>query len=100
MVGAYSLNNSFLDLWILVVFGVFGYGLRKLEVDASPLVVALVLGPMMERTLRQSLFLTRGSLVELVSRPLTAVILLVALAALVGPPLVRLARRARTAAVA
>lgn len=79
LVGAFSLNNSFLDLWILVVFGVFGYALRKLEVDASPLVVALVLGPMMEKTLRQSLFLTRGSLVELVSRPLTAVILLVAL---------------------
>src|SRR5688572_25929598 len=99
LVGAYSLNNSFLDLWILVVFGAFGYVLRKLEIDASPLVVALVLGPMMERTLRQSLFLSRGSLLELLSRPLTAVILLVALAALVGPPLVRLARRARRPAV-
>jgi len=93
LVGAYSLSNSFLDLWILVVFGVFGYALRKLRVDPSPLVVALVLGPMMEKTLRQSLFLTRGSVVELVSRPLTAVILLSALAALAGPPLVRLLRR-------
>jgi putative tricarboxylic transport membrane protein len=61
LVGAFSLSNSFLDLWILVVFGIFGYALRKLRVDASPLVVALVLGPMMERTLRQSLFLTRGA---------------------------------------
>jgi len=93
LVGAYSLSNSFLDLWILVVFGVFGYALRKLRVDPSPLVVALVLGPMMEKTLRQSLFLTRGSVIELVSRPLTAVILILSLAALVGPPLVRLLRR-------
>jgi TctA family transporter len=40
-VGAFSLNNSFLDLWVLLLFGVFGYGLRKLAVDSSPLVVAL-----------------------------------------------------------
>ena len=61
LVGAFSLSNSHLDLWILVVFGVFGYALRKLRVDASPLVVALVLGPMMEKTLRQSLFIAQGS---------------------------------------
>jgi putative tricarboxylic transport membrane protein len=93
LVGAYSLSNSFLDLWILVIFGVFGYALRKLRVDPSPLVVALVLGPMMEKTLRQSLFLTRGNMIELVSRPLTAAILLVPLAALLGPPLFRRLRR-------
>jgi putative tricarboxylic transport membrane protein len=93
LVGAYSLNNSLLDLWILVIFGVFGYALRKLRVDPSPLVVALVLGPMMEKTLRQSLFITRGSVVDLVSRPLTAAILLVPLAALLAPPIFRLMRR-------
>ena len=49
LVGAYSLNNSQLDLWILVGFGIFGYGLRKLAIDSSPLVVALVLGPLMEK---------------------------------------------------
>jgi putative tricarboxylic transport membrane protein len=99
LVGAFSLSNSFLDLWILVVFGIFGYALRKLRVDASPLVVALVLGPMMERTLRQSLFLTRGSVLELIFRPLTLAILLIPLVALLGPPLVRLFRRARATAV-
>ena len=99
LVGAYSLSNRFLDLWILVIFGALGYALRKLRVDPSPLVVALVLGPMMEKTLRQSLFLTRGSVVDLVSRPLTAAILIVPVAALLGPPLVRrLRRRARPAA--
>jgi putative tricarboxylic transport membrane protein len=99
LVGAFSLNNSFLDLWILVVFGVFGYALRKLRIDPSPLVVALVLGPMMEKTLRQSLFLSRGSILEMISRPLTAAILLVALAALLAPVLVRIARRGRTPAI-
>jgi len=98
LVGAYSLNNSFLDLWVLTIFGIFGYALRKLRVDPSPLVVALVLGPMMEKTLRQALFLTRGDIVELVSRPLTAAILILPAAALVVPPLVRLLRRGRSVA--
>src|SRR2546428_14103951 len=65
----------------------------KLAVDPSPLVVALVLGPMMEKTLRQSLFLGRGSVLELVSRPLTASLLLLGALALIGPPLVRMLRR-------
>jgi putative tricarboxylic transport membrane protein len=99
LVGAFSLNNSVLDLWVLAVFGLFGYGLRKLSVDPSPLVVALVLGPMMEKTLRQALFLTRGSVGDLLARPLTASILIVTLAAFFGPLLVRLLRRGRVAAV-
>jgi putative tricarboxylic transport membrane protein len=97
LVGAFSLSNSHLDLWILVLFGVFGYALRKLRVDPSPLVVALVLGPMMEKTLRQSLFITRGSVADILARPLTIAILIVPLLALAGPPLLRLRRRPRAA---
>jgi putative tricarboxylic transport membrane protein len=44
LVGAFSLNNSYLDLWVLAVFGLFGYALRKLSIDPSPLVVALCSG--------------------------------------------------------
>ena len=100
LVGAFSLNNSFLDLWVLALFGVFGYGLRKARIDPSPLVVALVLGPMMEKTLRQALSMTRGSVVDLIARPLTASILIIALAAFIGPMIVRLLRRHRVPAVA
>src|SRR5262249_26042639 len=71
------------------------YALRKLAVDPSPMVVALVLGPMMEKTLRQALFLTRGSVLDLVARPLSATILVLAAAALFGPMLLRLVRGAR-----
>jgi putative tricarboxylic transport membrane protein len=97
LVGAFSLSNSYLDLWILVIFGVFGYTLRKLSVDASPLVVALVLGPMMEKTLRQSLFITQGSIVDVVTRPLTLAILAIPVAALLVPPVLHLRRRPRAA---
>jgi putative tricarboxylic transport membrane protein len=98
LVGAFSLNNSYLDLWVLAVFGLFGYGLRKISVDPSPLVVALVLGPMMEKTLRQALFITRGSVLDLIARPLTASILIIAVAAFIGPPLVSLLRSSRRGA--
>jgi putative tricarboxylic transport membrane protein len=93
LVGAFSLSNSYLDLWVLAVFGLFGYALRKLRIEPSPLVVALVLGPMMEKTLRQSLFIARGSVVEMLARPLTIGILAVPAAAFVIPPLLRTWRR-------
>jgi putative tricarboxylic transport membrane protein len=95
LVGAYSLNNSRLDLWVLVVFGVFGYVLRKLAIDPSPLVVALVLGPQMEKSLRQALFIARGDWLDILTRPLTFTVLLAGLLGLVGPMIVRLIRRPR-----
>jgi putative tricarboxylic transport membrane protein len=95
LVGAYSLNNSQLDLWVLVVFGIFGYGLRKLAIDPSPLVVALVLGPIMEKTLRQTLFMERGNFLAILARPLTLTLLLGGTIALVAPPLVRWLRGRR-----
>jgi putative tricarboxylic transport membrane protein len=95
LVGAYSLNNSQLDLWVLVAFGIFGYGLRKLAIDPSPLIVAMVLGPLMEKTLRQSLFMERGNVLALVGRPLTATLLVIGAAALVGPALMRFLRAQR-----
>jgi putative tricarboxylic transport membrane protein len=98
LVGAYSLNNSQLDLWVLVAFGVFGYGLRKLGIDPSPLVVALVLGPLMEKTLRQALFMERGDVLAVLGRPLTATLLLVGTLAVAAPPLARLLRRQRAVA--
>jgi putative tricarboxylic transport membrane protein len=93
LIGAYSLNNSLLDLWVLVLFGIFGYGLRKLAIDPSPLVVALVLGPLMEKTLRQTLFMARGNWMDLVSRPLSLALLLLGALALVLPPVIRRLRR-------
>jgi putative tricarboxylic transport membrane protein len=84
-----------LDLWVLVGFGLFGWLLRKLAIDPSPLIVALVLGPLMEKTLRQSLFMTRGNVLDIVTRPLTLGLLLVGVLVLAGPPLARLLRRPR-----
>jgi len=93
LVGTYSVNNSFLDLYILIAMGAAGYILRKLKFDMAPLILALVLGPMLEKTLRQSLFLARGDVWMLVNRPIAAVLLSAGLAAIVLPPLIRLLKR-------
>ena len=93
LVGAYSLNNSLLDLWVLTVTGILGYGLRRLAIDPAPLVVALVLGPIMEKSLRQTLFMARGNWTDIFARPLSVALLLVGFAVFAGPPLTALARR-------
>jgi putative tricarboxylic transport membrane protein len=96
LVGAFSLSNSLLDLWVLVAMGLLGYAFRKLAIDPAPLIVAVVLGPVMERTLRQTLFMAHGDWRLLVFRPLSLALFVVGALVLVGPPLVDLLRR-RTA---
>jgi putative tricarboxylic transport membrane protein len=93
LVGAYSLNNSPLDLWVLVGFGLVGYLFRKLQVDPAPLIIAVVLGPMMEKTLRQTLFMAHGDWRLLLFRPLSLTLLALGAAVLVAPPLVSAWRR-------
>lgn len=95
LVGTYSVNNSMLDLGILVIMGIAGYILRKLRFDMAPLVLAVVLGPMLEKSLRQSLFLTRGEVLPLLVRPLTASLLLLSLAGLLFPYMLRAWQRSR-----
>lgn len=78
IVGAYSVNNAFADVWILLAFGVLGYLMRLVEFDPAPLVLALVLGPMLETSFRQSLIMARGDALIFVQRPLSAMFLVLA----------------------
>src|ERR1035438_6713336 len=61
LVGAYSLNNSTAEMIIMLVFGVIGYFLRKFKYPLAPAILALVLGPVLEKSLRQSLLMSSGS---------------------------------------
>ena len=98
LVGAYSLNNSPLDLWVLVGMGIVGWAFRKLAIDPAPLIVALVLGPFMENTLRQTLFMAHGDWRLLVFRPLSLALLLIGVLVLAAPPLIAALRWTRRAA--
>ena len=93
LVGTYAISNSMLDLWVLLISGVAGYLLRKLRFEPAILVLALALGPILERSFLQSLFLVQGEWVQIFQRPITAGMLSVGLLVLVLPALFRLARR-------
>lgn len=79
MVGAFSLNNSLFDLRILLAATLAGYVLRRVNYEPTPLIIGMVLGPVVERGLRQGLIVSHGNIVAFVSRPITATLLLVAL---------------------
>ena len=95
LVGTFSINNSFLDIYILLGMGVVGYILRKLDFDMAPLILAVVLGPILEKTLRQSLFYARGDAWAIFGRPYTASLLSVGVVLIILPPLIRRLRRIR-----
>jgi putative tricarboxylic transport membrane protein len=82
VVGVYAVNGSVVDVWIMTVMGALGYLLRKLDFETAPVVLGLVLAPMLEMSLRQSLALSSGSYVVFVTRPISATMLGVALALL------------------
>ena len=70
-VGSYSVQGQVFDIYCLVGFGIFGYLLKKLGFEAGPLVLAFVLGPMVEGALRQSLLMSGGSFGIFVERPIS-----------------------------
>jgi putative tricarboxylic transport membrane protein len=82
-IGAYSTNNNMFDVWVAVVFGVLGYVFLKLGCEPAPLLLGYILGPMLEENLRRALVLSRGSFSVFVTRPISLIMLLIAVALLV-----------------
>jgi putative tricarboxylic transport membrane protein len=78
-IGVFSLNNSNFDILMTVAFGVFGYICVKLECEPAPLILGFILGPMMEENLRRAMLLSRGDPVVFFTRPISAVLLGVAI---------------------
>jgi putative tricarboxylic transport membrane protein len=89
LIGSYSVNNNIGDGIVMWVFGILGYLLKKFDYEAAPLVLALVIGPMMEEALRQSLILSAGSFAIFVERPISAGFIFAAALLLVFPLLTR-----------
>jgi TctA family transporter len=74
-IGAYSLSNTSFDVMVMAVFGLLGYVFRKLEAEPAPLLLAFILGPMMEEFLRRTLLLSQGNPSVLVTRPISGLML-------------------------
>ena len=90
IVGTYAINNSMFDIWIMLAAGVVGYFMQKWDFPASPVVLALIMGPMAEANFRRALSLSNGSYDFLYTRPITVVLLSVAILTLMLPLLRRL----------
>jgi putative tricarboxylic transport membrane protein len=77
-IGIYSINNSAFDVMLAAVFGAVGYWLAKHDFEPAPMVLAFVLGPLMEENLRRAMLIARGDATVFVTRPISAVLLAVA----------------------
>jgi putative tricarboxylic transport membrane protein len=75
LIGAYTLNNVQFDLYVMLLFGVVGWMMRKFGYEGAPLILAYVLGPMLENSLRQSLLISQGSFLIFVTRPISGIAL-------------------------
>jgi len=75
VIGVYAVNSSVVDVWIMIVTGAVGYFLRKLDFDMAPVVLGLILSPMLELSLRQSLAMSAGRYDIFLQRPIAAIML-------------------------
>jgi TctA family transporter len=71
-VGVYSVNNNPFDIFVVMVFGVIGYVMRIFRYPAAPLLMGFILGPMMEEHFRRALLVSRGDVMTVVERPISA----------------------------
>ena len=95
VVGSYSLANSMVDVWIVWIFGVIGYLMKTLRIPVAPVILALVLGPMAEKSFRQSLYMSDGSLAVFATRPITVVMLILGLISLFLPFIISILKRGK-----
>jgi len=77
IIGAYSLNNSVFDIGVMMFCGMLGYIFKKLDFPLAPAILTLILGPLMERSLRESLSLSQGDYSTFVTRPISLFFLIV-----------------------
>jgi putative tricarboxylic transport membrane protein len=85
LIGVYSLNYSQVEIALMIGFGVFGYLARKFQFEMAPLVLAIVIGPMMENNLRLALVISQGNPMIFITHPISAVFIFITLALLISP---------------
>jgi putative tricarboxylic transport membrane protein len=93
LIGVYSVNSSAIEILFMVFFGFLGYLMRKCRFDLAPMVLAIIIGPMLEMNLRQSLILSHGSLSIFTHRPISGVLLIISVVLLVLPLIQNYRRR-------
>jgi len=85
IVGAFGLDNTMFDVWVMLGFGVLGYAMERAGFPLGPFVIGFVLAPLMEEKLRSGLMMTAGSIEPIYTRPLPLIFTLIAVALLLAP---------------
>jgi len=93
IIGVYEVNHSIVDVWIMLIMGVVGYLLKKFQFDPAPLVLGLVIAPIFEMSLRQSLIMSNGNYLIFLSRPIAATLMVAAAVLLAISALSMLSKR-------
>jgi putative tricarboxylic transport membrane protein len=83
-IGVFTLNSSSFDVYIMVIFGLVGFVLRRLDCEPAPFLLGMVLGPMMEEYLRRAMLLSRGDPMVFLERPISATLLAIAVFCIVA----------------
>lgn len=96
LVGTYALRNLMFDVWLALIFGIVGYALKKLRFPMAPLVLAMVLGAIVESNYSRSLIMSGGSHSIFIERPLSAIFIAIAVLAVIAPIAGRMLARARS----
>ncbi|NQV45221.1 MAG: tripartite tricarboxylate transporter permease, partial [Rhodospirillales bacterium] len=97
IIGGYAPTQSMHDVWLMLIFGVVGYLMRKLDYPMAPAVLAIVLGPLAEPSLRQSLLVSNGEISVFFTRPISGTFMAIAIMLLVMPMVQAIRRRMKAA---
>lgn len=92
IIGAYSIRNSFFDVWVMLLFGIIGYGMQKLRYPIGPVVLALILGPMVESEFRRAMIMYQKDYTIFFTRPISLLFFVLACISIFGPSLRTLLR--------
>jgi putative tricarboxylic transport membrane protein len=84
VIGVYEVSHSIVDVWIMLIMGMVGYALKKFGFDPAPLVLGLVIAPIFEMSLRQSLIMSDGAWLIFLQRPISASLMAVSAALLLA----------------
>ena len=84
-VGVYSVSNDLVEVWIMFVFGIIGYFMKKFDFPPGPVVLCVVLTPLMERALQQSLIMSQQKFSIFFTRPISLILLSVTIISLLSP---------------
>lgn len=85
IIGTYAVRNSLLDVWVMLFFGILGYTMEKVKFPTAPIVLGIVLGRLAEEEFRRSLLLSSGNLSIFITRPISAILLALAVIGLIAP---------------